>query len=209
MNVIAICGSPRINGNTSILINEVFEELNKEGISTELLNIAHKPVNGCISCFKCLDLKNEQCIFKNDIVNEIVQKMKNADGIILASPVYYADLSGQMKSFLDRAFFVCGANGGLLKRKVGASIAVARRAGATTTLNSLNHYFLISEMFVVGSSYWNLAFGRSQGEVSEDAEGLETMRNLGKNMAFAIKSFHNNKSSSPNTLKTAWTNFIR
>lgn len=211
MKVLALNGSPRENGNTSVLIKAALEELNAQGIETELINIGRKPVRGCMACFKCRELKNNQCAINTDDVNAIVPKMKEADGIILGSPVYYADMSGQMKSFLDRAFFVCGGSNGILKRKVGASIAAARRAGCETTLKSLNQYFLISEMMVVGSTYWNLGFGGAEGEAAKDAEGIETMRNLGKNMAWILKSIEASKNivPQPDTAKTAHTNFIR
>ena len=209
MKILAISGSPRAKGNTNLLLETMFAEFEKQGFECELVNVGVKPVRGCMACYKCREMQNRQCIIKDDIVNSVVQKMIEADGIILASPVYYAGMSGELKSFIDRAFFVCGANGALLKYKVGASLAVARRAGSVATLDSLNHYFLISGMSVVGSTYWPMGFGFEKGETWQDLEGVETAKNMAINMAWVIKALDAEKATRPVIVKNDWTNFIR
>ncbi len=208
MNVIAINGSPKAEGNTYHALKMVTDELEKEGISTEIIHIGNKNIQGCIACRQCFENKNEKCII-NDEVNEIIQKLKTADGIIIGSPVYYASIAGTMKCFLDRAFFVAGANGGLFRHKVGASIAAARRSGEVATFDHLNHHFTISEMFVASSNYWNVIHGRMPGEALQDEEGIQTMRVLGKNMAFLIKSIAQNATALPEQEAKIMTNFIR
>ena len=211
MKVIAINGSPRKDGNTSILIQAVFKELESQGIDTEEINIATQSIHGCVACMKCAENQDKHCIIKSDSLNDIIDKMIDADGIILGSPVYCADLSGQMKLFLDRVSFVSAVNENMLKRKVGAPIVAARRAGALNALHSLNSFFTILEMVIVGSTYWNLAFGMEKGEVLQDAEGMQTMRNLGKNMAWLLKSIEISKGqvTQPDTKREELTNFIR
>ena len=211
MKVIAINGSPRKKGNTSILIQTVFEELNAQGIETEEINVGLKSFRGCLACMKCAENLDGHCVIKNDNLNEIIDKMREADGIILGSPVYCADISGQMKSFIDRVSLVSAVNGNIMTRKVGAGITAVRRAGALTAFHSLNSFFTILEMVVVGSSYWNMGFGLEEGEVKQDEEGLQTMRNLGKNMAWLIKSIAAAKQTipAPETKHEARTNFIR
>lgn len=188
MKIVAFNGSPRINGNTAILIKTVFEELNKEKIETELINVAVKPVKGCIACGKCWENKDGHCVISNDIVNECLDKMRDADAVILGSPVYCADLSGQMKTFIDRTSMVACANSDMLKRKLGAAIVAVRRSGEVHTFHSLNAFFTIAQMIIVGSSYWNNGFGLAEGDVLRDNEGLNTMKNLGRNMAWLLKS---------------------
>ena len=188
MKVIAFNGSPRKQGNTSILINTVFKELEKAGIETELVNVAIHPVHGCIGCMKCWEQKDGHCVISNDPLNGWLDKMRTADGILLGSPVYMADLSSQMKSFLDRASMTACANDDMFRLKPGAAVVAARRAGAVHTFHSLNNFFTILQMIQIGSSYWNMGFGMEQGEVLQDAEGLNTMVNLGRNMAWVLKS---------------------
>lgn len=190
MRVIAFNGSAQREGNTSILLNTVLDELKAEGFGTEMYHLAGKPIQGCIACFKCQENKNKRCVIEKDIVNECIQKMLEADGILLGSPTYFADLSAGMKALIERCGMVTRVNGDLLKRKVGAGVVAVRRAGATNVFNSLNYFFLISQMIVPGSSYWNLGIGRKPGEVSNDAEGLQTMKNLGKNMAWLLKKIN-------------------
>jgi multimeric flavodoxin WrbA len=190
MKVIAFNGSARKEGNTSILLNLVLDELNAEGIETELYHLAGKPIQGCIACFKCLENKNKRCAVEKDIVNECIQKMLEADGIVLGSPTYFADLTAGMKALIERCGMVTRVNGDLLKRKVGAGVVAVRRAGATHVFDSLNFFFFISQMIVPGSSYWNLGIGRQPGEVSNDAEGVQTMKDLGKNMAWLLKKIN-------------------
>ena len=211
MKVIAINGSPRKNGNTSTLIQAVFEELNAQGIETEEINVGTKNFRGCLACMKCAEKLDGHCIIKNDSLNEIIDKMREANGIILGSPVYCADISGQIKSFIDRVSFVSAVNGNIMTRKVGASVLAVRRAGALTAFHSLNSFFTILEMVVVGSTYWNMGFGMEEGEVNQDEEGMQTMRNLGKNMAWLIKSIDAATQTipAPDTKREARTNFIR
>jgi multimeric flavodoxin WrbA len=210
MKVIAINGSPRKKGNTSILIQTVFEELNAQGIETAEINVGVKTFRGCMACMKCAENLDGHCIIKNDNLNDIIDKMREADGIILGSPVYCADLSGQMKTFIDRVSLVSAVNGDIMRRKVGAAVMAVRRAGALSAFHSLNSFFTILEMVVVGSSYWNMGFGHDEGEVKQDEEGLQTMSNLGKNMAWLIKSIDAAKKTvpGPETIREARTNFI-
>jgi multimeric flavodoxin WrbA len=189
MKVLAINGSPKKNGNTARLINTVFAELEKEGIETEMINIGRDKITGCLACGYCKKEQNETCVQKDDPLNEHIQKMKEADGIILGSPVYFADITGQMKCFIDRAGYVCRANG-LLKGKVGASVVAVRRAGALTAFNVMNDFLHIQEMIQPGASYWNLAIGRDPGDVENDTEGMETMQSLGRNMASLLKKLN-------------------
>jgi len=186
MKVIAFNGSARKDGNTSILLNMVFEELKAEGIGTEMYTLAGKPIQGCIACYKCFENKNKRCAVEKDIINECIQKMIEADGILLGSPTYFADVSAGMKALIERCGMVSRANGDMLKRKVGAGVVAVRRAGAMHVFNSLNSFFLINQMIVPGSSYWNMAIGRQPGEVNNDAEGVQTMKNLGKNIAWLL-----------------------
>jgi len=187
MKVIAFNGSARKDGNTSILLNMVFEELKAEGIGTEMYALAGKPVQGCIACFKCFENKDKRCAVEKDIINECIQKMLEADGILLGSPTYFADVSAGMKALIERCGMVSRANGDMLKRKVGAGVVAVRRAGAMHVFSSLNSFFLINQMIIPGSSYWNLGIGRQPGEVNNDLEGVQTMKNLGKNMAWLMK----------------------
>ena len=190
MKVIAFNGSARKEGNTAILLNLVLDELKAAGIETELYSLAGKPVQGCISCFKCFEKKNKRCNVEKDVINECIQKMDEADGILLGSPTYFADVSAGMKALIERCGLVSKANNNMFKRKVGAAVVAVRRAGAIHVFNSLNYFFTINEMIVPGSSYWNIGIGRQPGEVSADAKGVQTMTNLGKNMAWLLKKIH-------------------
>jgi multimeric flavodoxin WrbA len=191
MKVVAFNGSARKNGNTAVLINYVLSELQKEGIETEMVQLAGKNIQGCIACRKCFELQNKRCSVEKDILNDCLEKMFESDGIILASPVYFSDVTPNMKALIERVGYVSGANGGLLKRKVGASIVAVRRAGAIHTFDSMNHLFFISQMIVPGSSYWNVGIGRDKGDVETDDEGIKTMRTLGRNMAWLLKKINN------------------
>ncbi|HJO92807.1 MAG TPA: flavodoxin family protein [Victivallales bacterium] len=199
MKVIAINGSPRKNGNTSVLIQTVFEELNREGIETEEINIGKTNFKGCIACNKCWKTRDGRCAIPDHNFNEIVDKLREADGIILGSPVYLGDVSGQMKTFMDRVSYASTGAGEIFKRKVGASIAAARRQGTIPTINTLNSFFSSSQMIIVSSNYWNFGLGMIEGEVNSDAEGLQTMRNLGKNMAWTMKSLQKANLPEPDT----------
>ena len=187
MKVVAINGSARKGGNTEQLIRMVFKELEKGGIKTELIHIGGKPMRGCIACMKCWETLNEQCSIKDDAINEYIQKVKEADGIILASPTYFANVSSELKAFIDRVGMTAKANNNLFKRKIGAAVVAVRRSGEIHVFNSINHFFLIGEMIVVGSSYWNNGHGMNPGDVQNDEEGIQTMQNLGRNMAWLLK----------------------
>jgi multimeric flavodoxin WrbA len=187
MKIIGINGSARKNGNTAILINKVFEELHKKNIETELIQLAGNTIRGCTGCRKCFETKDNKCVIKNDNINDIIEKMISADGIILGSPTYFSNITSEMKAFIDRTGYVAMANGFLFKRKIGAAVVAVRRAGSIHAFNSMNHFFLIQQMIVPGSSYWNLGIGRDIGEVEHDAEGMNTMANLGKNMAWLLR----------------------
>lgn len=190
MKVIAFNGSARKDGNTSILINYVLEELKKEGIGTEVFSLADRKIRGCKACFKCVENKDLSCSVKDDILNECVGKMFDADGIILGSPTYFTDVSTEMKALIDRTGFVAKANGGKLKRKIGAAVVAVRRAGSIHAFDTINHFFLINEMIIAGSNYWNLGIGMNKGDVEKDEEGIRTMKVLGENMAWLLKKIH-------------------
>ena len=190
MKVIGINGSARRDGNTAIIIRAVFAELEAAGIETELIQLGGKPVRGCMACRACHEKQNRQCIIEGDIINECITKMVAADGIILGSPVYYTDVTAELKALIDRAGYVSGANGGLLKYKVGAAVTAVRRGGAIHAFDTMNHFMHISQMFLVGASYWNMVYGREIGEVNADEEGLRNMKVLGENMAFLLKKIH-------------------
>jgi multimeric flavodoxin WrbA len=190
MKVIAFNGSARKDGNTAILVNAVFEELKKEGIKTELIQMAGKKIRGCTACGMCFTNQDKRCAVKGDILNDCVEKMLDADGIILASPTYFADVSTEMKALIDRAGFVAKANQDMFRRKVGASVVAVRRGGAIHAFDTMNHFFFISQMVVPGSSYWNIGTGLAPGDVNNDDEGLMTMQTLGSNMAWLLKKIH-------------------
>jgi len=187
MKVVAFNGSPRRKGNTKILIDSVFSVLEKEGIDTEMIQLGNKLVHGCTACAKCKEIQNGRCHIKNDHLNFCIEKMIEANGIIIGSPVYFADVTTEVKALIDIAGYVVRANGHLLKRKVGAGIVAVRRGGALPTFDTMNNFFLINQMIVPGSSYWNFAIGRNPGDVLNDAEGMQTMHDLGENMAWLLK----------------------
>ena len=187
MKVVAFNGSPRKGGNTSILIRNVLDVLESQGIQTETVQVGGKPVRGCIACYKCFENKDRHCAVDKDTLNDCIDRMAAADGIILGSPTYFACMTSEIKALIDRAGMVSRANGMMLRRKVGAAVVAARRAGAVHTFDSINHFFTINEMIISGSYYWNMGFGREKGEVENDAEGLATMKTLGENMAWLLK----------------------
>jgi len=191
MKVIAFNGSARKDGNTAILVRHVLRELETAGIETELIQLAGSRIHGCIACMKCFENKDQRCSVKDDNVNDCIEKMLEADGIILGSPTYFANVSTEMKALIDRAGMVSRANNDMLSRKVGAAVVAARRAGAIHVFNSINHFFFIGQMIVPGSSYWNIGMGREKGEVEKDEEGVQTMENLGRNMAWLLKKLKN------------------
>ena len=187
MKVVAFNGSPRKDGNTSILIRTVLEAIEGQGIETETVQVGGKSIRGCIACYKCFENKDWHCAVGKDMLNDCVDRMLTADGIILGSPVYFACMSPETKALIDRADMVSIANDTMLRRKVGAAVVAVRRAGAVHTFDSINHFFTIGEMIIPGSRYWNMGFGREKGEVKEDTEGLEIMKTLGENMAWLLK----------------------
>lgn len=190
MKVVAFNGSPRPEGNTTRLIRMVFAELEKEGIDTELVQLGGHKIRGCRACYRCVRAKNRRCAFDDDIVNRCIEKMLEADGIILGSPTYHAEVTAELKALIDRAGLVHGTNGAMLKRKVGAAVVAVRRGGAIHVFNTINIFFTISQMVVPGSCYWNLGIGRNIGEVEQDEEGIRTMKVLGENMAWVLKKLH-------------------
>ncbi|WP_429886138.1 flavodoxin family protein [Geoalkalibacter halelectricus] len=190
MKVIAFNGSARRDGNTARLVRHVFAELEKEGIETELVQMAGERLRGCIACYQCWQRKDGRCAVEDDKVNEWIEKMSAADGMLLASPTYFADITSEMKALVDRAGMTARANGEMFQRKVGAAVIAVRRGGAIHAFDSLNHFFLISQMIVPGSNYWNLGVGRDIGEVDQDEEGLATMQVLGANMAWLLKKLY-------------------
>ncbi|MHC4625145.1 MAG: flavodoxin family protein [Planctomycetota bacterium] len=187
MKVTGFNGSARKDGNTAIMIREVFSELEKEGIETEMVQLAGETIRGCTACGKCVERQEKRCVIDGDIVNECIEKMLDSDGIILGSPTYFADVTAEMKALIDRAGYVARANSDMFKRKVGAAVVAVRRAGSIHAFDSVNHFFLISQMIVPGSIYWNMGIGRAIGEVEQDEEGLKTMQVLGQNMAWLLK----------------------
>lgn len=190
MKVIAFNGSGRKDGNTAILLNAVLDEISKEGIETELIQLAGKAPQGCIACYKCFENKDKKCAVTKDRLNEYLAEMIEADGILLGSPVYFADATAGIKALIERCGMVSTANGGLFKRKVGAAVAAVRRAGAIHTFDTLNHLFQHQQMIIVGSSYWNVGMGRDPGQVKDDAEAFRTMQTLGQNMAWLLRKIH-------------------
>jgi len=188
MKVVAFNGSGRKDGNTYLLLKTVLEELDAEGIETELIQMAEQdPIQGCIACYKCMERKNMKCAIESDPFNGYFEKISEADGLLLGSPVYFSDITAGMKALIERSGLVGRANGNVLRQKVGAGVVAVRRAGSNHAFASLNFLFLISEMIIPGSSYWNMALGRQPGDVLEDAEGIQTMKTLGKNMAWLLK----------------------
>lgn len=187
MKVLGINCSPRKGGNTELLIREVFKPLEEEGIKTEFFQLGGQEVSGCIACMKCKKKADKKCHHKNDLINKCIEKMLKADGIIIGAPVYFADISADAKALLEVAGYAMRSSGTPLKRKVGASVIAARRAGAVHSFDSINHFFLINEMIIPGSSYWNIGIGREKGDVLKDQEGMETMKVLGENMAWLMK----------------------
>lgn len=187
MKVLAINCSPRRNGNTSILLEEVLKAIGKEGIETELHQLGGKKVSGCIACEKCRKEKDGVCHQKNKAINKCISKMIEADAIIIGSPTYFADLSTEAKALIDVSGYALRAAGNPLRRKVGAAVIAVRRAGAVHAFDSINHFFLINEMIIPGSSYWNIGVGRNRGDVLKDEEGIQTMKTLGENIAWLLK----------------------
>ena len=211
MKVVAFNGSPKAKGNTYHAIRIVADELEKKGIEVEIVHVGNQVIRGCMACNGCARNQNEQCVMKNDSVNEWIQKMKEADGIILASPVHFSAIGGTMKSFLDRAFYVASVNNGLFRHKVGVSVVADRRAGGTAVFDQLNNFINYSEMVMPSSNYWNVAYGTEPGEVTQDEEGVQIMRGLGQNMAWMLQVMEDSKGrvEKPAREEKVFTNFIR
>jgi len=211
MKVVAINGSPNKEGNTYHALKMVGSTLEENGIEFEIIHIGNKAIRGCIACGKCRISKDEKCSITTDPLNEWIQTMKTADGIILGSPVHYAGISGTMKSFLDRAFYVAGSNGGLFRHKVGTAVVAVRRTGGSATFDGLNHFLTYSEMILATSNYWNIIHGRVPGEVVQDAEGVQIMEVLGNNMAWLLKMREQTKNTlpAPTPMQKVMTSFIR
>lgn len=209
MKVLAINGSPNKKGNTYHALKIVTDQLDKQGFETEILHLGKAPIRGCTACGICAKKKNEKCIFDDDIVNEGIQKIKEADGLLLGSPVHFAAMSGAMKSFLDRAFYVQGSNSGLFRHKVGAAISVVRRSGEIPTFNQLTNYLHYAEMMIPSGNYWNSIHGRLPGEVLEDKEGVQIMEVLANNMAWLLNMIDKSDIPAPPRVEKEWTHFIR
>ena len=184
MKVVLFNGSPRKEGNTFHCLNTVMEELKTAGIECDYVWIGRDKLQGCIACYQCIENDDQRCTIEGDNLNEYIQKMLDSDGIIIGSPTYFSDLSSVTKALIERAGF---ATRGYLKHKVGAAVVAVRRAGANHVFSSINYFFLIKEMVVVGSTYWNVGIGRTPGQVLDDEEGITTFKNLGKNFAYVLK----------------------
>ena len=189
-NVIAFNGSPHRDGNTYHLLRHALDEIEKAGIDTELVQVGGENVRPCTVCGKCLEPRNRQCVLDDDLVNESIRKMIDADTIIIGTPTYFAGVTPEIKTFMDRAFFIAKMNGDIFRQKLGAAVAVDRRSGAVCAVDTINHYFTISGMYCAGSSYWNNAKGFMPGDVESDSEGIATMKQLGENIAWFVKRIH-------------------
>lgn len=188
IKVVAINGSARKGGNTAILLRHVLRELEMQGIETELIELSGMNIHGCLDCRKCSTRLDGRCAQIDDMGNSLIEKMAKADGILFGSPTYVSDVSPEIKALMDRACLVAKANGDMFRHKVGAAVVSVRRAGAVHTFDALNHFFLINEMVIPGSSYWNIGVGREVDDVESDTEGIATMKTLGKNMAWLLET---------------------
>lgn len=208
MKVIAINGSPRKNGNTSQALKVMADELKEQGIEVEIIQIGHLNIHGCIGCGYCRTSEENQCVFKDDIVNDVAKKMREADGFILASPTYYAGIAGTMKAFLDRVFYTSSK---CFKYKVATSISVVRRAGGVDVVHQLNNYLNLAQTVMPPSQYWTIAYGLAKGEVIQDQEGIQTIRKNAKSMAWLLNIIDAGKEKIPAPVDEdhVMTNFIR
>ena len=187
MKILAIVGSPRKNGNTASLAKSVLKEAKNEGIETELIELAGKDLKGCMACYKCFQNKDKRCVLQNDEGNDLIEKMNKSDGVVIGTPTYFSNVSTNIKSLIDRAGLVGIANDYMFKRKIGAAVIAVRRAGACNVFDAINKFFLINQMIVPGSIYWNLGIGLDPREVNADEEGIRTMKLLGQNIAWLLK----------------------
>jgi multimeric flavodoxin WrbA len=191
IKVVAFNGSPRKHGNTHQALDAVLGPLQKAGIETELIQLGGQPLRGCVACYACAKEKDRHCHgVRDDILNDCIDRMVGAQGILLGSPTYFSNVTSEMKAFIDRAGLVAKMNDDMFRRKVGAAVVVARRAGATEAFTAINYFFLINQMIVPGSRYWNIAIGRDPGDIQKDEEGLATLSTLGENMAWLLKRLH-------------------
>jgi len=190
MKVVALNGSTRKEGNTNFLLNAVLDELKKANIETETMHLAGQQLAGCVACYKCFKNKDRRCAVKKDMLNEILEKMETADGILLGSPTYFSDVTAGMRAFIERCGLVGRANDYMFKRKVGASVVAVRRIGAIPAFNSLNLFLHYMQMIMPGASYWSIGIGLNPGDVLKDKEGMQTMEALGQNMAWLLKKLN-------------------
>lgn len=190
MRVVALNGSARKDGNTAMLIHCVFDELKKEGIETQLIQMAGEPIHGCKACYKCFKNRNRRCVQNHDMLNDVIAQMEPAEGILLGSPTYFSDVSSGMRAFIERCGFVARANAYMFKGKVGAAVTAVRRAGAIPAFCSMTLFLHYMQMFMPGASYWSIGVGRDPGDVIKDEEGIQTMKSLGQNMAWLLKKLH-------------------
>jgi multimeric flavodoxin WrbA len=211
MNVVAFNGSPKEQGNTAAALQLVAAELEGAGVTVNIVHLGKEVISGCIACGACIKNRNERCIIESDKVNDYIQLMKNADGILIGSPVHFASIGGTMKSFLDRAFYVSGVNDSLFRHKVGAAVVAVRRSGGVTTFDSLNHYINYAEMVMPGANYWNVIHGTRPGDTVKDEEGEQIMRTLGRNMLWLLQLIEAGKSTlpAPALERKVYTNFVR
>lgn len=211
MKIICINGSPKENGNTYTTLKILKDRFLVHDIECEIVHVGNKPLQGCVGCASCRRDNIGRCIFDGDIVNETIEKIREADGIVLGSPVFYSGIAGTMKSFLDRVFYVSGGDSSLFRQKVGASVVALRRSGGTSTFDQLNHYLLYSEMMIATSNYWNVIHGGSPGQVVEDLEGVQIVEVLADNIAWQLKMREATKDMgiAPELVKKKWMNFIR
>lgn len=211
MKVVAFNGSPKKEGNTYQALKIITDILNAENIDTEIIHVGNKKIQGCLACNRCFVTKNDRCINDSDPVNEWIQKMKEADGILLGTPVHYASAGGVLKTFLDRAFYVAGANNSIFRHKVGAAIAVVRRSGGLPAFQELNNYLMYSEMIIPTSNYWNVIHGTAPGDIFEDKEGIQIMSVLAKNYIWTLQLIENGKGEviAPEREKKIATSFVR
>lgn len=213
MKVVIINGSPNKNGNTVYGLNLVSEELKKENIEVEWIQVGGTNVRGCLGCWKCAQTQSGECVIKNDLVNESIKTMAEADGILIGSPIYFEGINGSLKSFLDRTFLVLGYASDIkpLRLKVGAAMVAVRRSGGINALNTLNKYLSISEMLIPTSNYWNQIYGMFPGDAEKDEEGCQAMQVLGRNMAYLLKMREATKETvaEPELTKKVLTNFTK
>lgn len=198
MYALAINGSPRKGGNTEFLLEKALEPLSKAGWETELVQVGGRSIRGCTACGKCWENKDMKCVMTKDIFNEVMEKMARADALIFGSPTYFTDVSAELKAVIDRSGFVSLANGRVFRGKIGAAVVAVRRGGATHVYDTINHMFLMSQMIVPGSIYWNMGFGLEKGDVKKDEEGLANMKNLGETIAWLGKVMKPHMASFPN-----------